>query len=58
MVYGGNFPMKAKFTRVLAIVLAFSMIICCFSACGGKGDDEGTTVPNIDFPTLNTPLRK
>ncbi len=43
--------MKAKITRVLAIVLAFSMIICCFSACGGKGDDEGTTVPNIDFPT-------
>lgn len=43
--------MKAKVTRVLAIILAFSMIIGCFSACGGKGDDEGTTVPNIDFPT-------
>ena len=43
--------MKAKFTRALAIILAFSMIICCFSACGGKDDDEGTTVPTIDFPT-------
>jgi hypothetical protein len=51
MVYGGNFQMKAKLTRVLAIILAFSMIICCFSACGGKDDDEGTTVPDIDFPT-------
>ncbi len=43
--------MKAKITRVLAIILAFSLIVCCFSACGGKDDDEGTTVPNIDFPT-------
>jgi hypothetical protein len=51
IVYGGNFPMKAKLTRVLAIVLAFSIIACCFSACGGNDDGETTTVPNIDFPT-------
>jgi hypothetical protein len=51
MVYGGNFPMKANFTRIIAAILAFSMIICCFSACGGKEDDETTTVPNIEFPT-------
>lgn len=43
--------MKVNFTRVLSIILAFSMILCCFSACGGKGDDETTTVPDIDFPT-------
>ncbi len=43
--------MKARITRVLAIVLAFNMIICCFSACGGKEDEGETTVPTIDFPT-------
>ena len=43
--------MKVNFTRILSIILAFSMILCCFSACGGKGDDETTTVPDIDFPT-------
>lgn len=44
--------MKARITRVLAIILAFSMIICCFSACGGKDDDTTTTTtPNIEFPT-------
>ena len=43
--------MKAKFTRILAAILAFSMIICCFSACGGKDNEETTTVPNIEFPT-------
>ncbi len=44
--------MNAKIKRILAIILAFSMIICCFSACtGNKDDEEGTTVPNIEFPT-------
>ena len=43
--------MKVNFTRILSIILAVSMILCCFSACGGKGDDETTTVPTIDYPT-------
>ncbi|MBQ8766327.1 MAG: DUF4474 domain-containing protein [Clostridia bacterium] len=43
--------MNAKITRVIAAILAFSMIICCFTACGGNGDDETTTTPDIEFPT-------
>ncbi len=44
--------MNAKIRRILALILAFSMIICCVSACkSDKDDDEGTTVPEIEFPT-------
>ena len=40
--------MKAKVTRILAIILALSVLVCCFSACGGKDEDEG---PSITWPT-------
>ena len=43
--------MNAKIMRIIAAILAFSMIICCFTACSGNDDDETTTTPVIDYPT-------
>ncbi len=40
--------MKAKVTRILAIILALSVMVCCFSACGGKDEDETSS---ITWPT-------
>ncbi len=42
--------MKTNITRILSIILAMSLIICCFSACGGKDEDEEPTY-NIELPT-------
>ena len=42
--------MNSNITRILSIILALSLIICCFSACGGKEDDEEPTY-NIEMPT-------
>ncbi len=41
--------MKSKLLRVLAIILAFSMLICCFSACKGD-DEEDETKPTVIAP--------
>ncbi len=43
--------MKSKLTRILAVILAFGMLICCFSACGGKEDEEESTKPTVLGPT-------
>ena len=42
--------MNSNITRILSIILALSLIICCFSACGGKEDDEEPTY-DIEMPT-------
>ena len=42
--------MKSSITRILSIILALSLIICCFSACGGNEDDEQPTY-DIEMPT-------
>ena len=42
--------MKSNITRILSIILALSLIICCFSACGGKDEIEEPTY-NIEMPT-------
>ena len=42
--------MKSNITRILSIILALSLIICCFSACGGKDETEEPTY-NIEMPT-------
>ncbi len=42
--------MKSNITRILSIILALSLIICCFSACGGKEEPEEPTY-NIEMPT-------
>ncbi len=42
--------MKSNITRILSIILALSLIVCCFSACGGNGEDEEPTY-DIEMPT-------
>lgn len=42
--------MKSNITRILSIILALSLVVCCFSACGGNGDDEEPTY-DIEMPT-------
>lgn len=42
--------MKSNITRILSIILALSLVVCCFSACGGNGEDEEPTY-DIEMPT-------
>jgi hypothetical protein len=42
--------MKSSIKRILSIILALSLIACCFSACGGNEDVEEPTY-NIEMPT-------
>lgn len=42
--------MKSNITKILSILLALSLVVCCFSACGGKEDVEEPTY-NIEMPT-------
>ena len=43
--------MKSNITRILSIILALSLIICCFSACGGNKEDDDEPVYEIEMPT-------
>lgn len=43
--------MKSNITRILSIILALSLIICCFSACGGNGEDDIEPTYDIEMPT-------
>jgi len=42
--------MKSNITRILSIILALSLIVCCFSACGDK-EDENEPIYDIEMPT-------
>ncbi len=57
--------MNSKITRILAIILAFSLLVCCFSACKGNEGEEEETKPQVlgpdgddysDWATDDTPI--
>ena len=43
--------MKSRVTRILSIILALSLIVCCFSACGGNKVEDDEPVYEIEMPT-------
>lgn len=44
--------MQSNITKIIAAIMALVMVICCFSACNkDKGDEESSTVPEVELPT-------